>query len=126
LNELSRPGRATAKVPHPPKDALDRIPASQRRAEPVGLPELNEPEVIRHFVNLSQLNYSVDTGFYPLGSCTMKYNPKINEWTARLPGFAALHPLAPDEIAQGTLELMWELEQWLIEISGMSAVTLQP
>jgi glycine dehydrogenase subunit 2 len=126
LNELSREGRATTKVPHPPADALDRLPAQHRRANPVGLPELNEPEVIRHFVNLSQLNYSVDTGFYPLGSCTMKYNPKINEWAARLPGFAALHPLAPDAIAQGTLELLWELEQWLIEISGMKAVTLQP
>ena len=126
LDELSRPGRATVKVPHAPADALERIPADQRRAAPLGLPELNEPEVIRHFVNLSQLNYSVDTGFYPLGSCTMKYNPKINEWAARLPGFAALHPLAPDSAAQGTLELMWELEQWLAEISGMEAVTLQP
>ena len=126
LAELSRPGRGSTKVPHPPADALDRIPAEQRRARPLGLPELNEPEVIRHFVNLSHLNYSVDTGFYPLGSCTMKYNPKINEWAARLPGFAALHPLAPDALAQGTLELMWELEQWLVEISGMKAVTLQP
>jgi glycine dehydrogenase subunit 2 len=126
LDELSRPGRATAKVPHPPTDALERIPADQLRAAPLGLPELNEPEVIRHFVNLSQLNYSVDTGFYPLGSCTMKYNPKINEWAARLPGFAALHPLVPDAVAQGTLELMWELEQWLVEVSGMKAVTLQP
>ncbi len=126
LDEVSRPGRGTTKVPHPPADALERIPAAQRRAEPLALPELNEPEVIRHFVNLSQLNYSVDTGFYPLGSCTMKYNPKINEWAARLPGFAALHPLAPDAVAQGTLELLWELEQWLIAISGMKAVTLQP
>ncbi|MEO8625995.1 MAG: aminomethyl-transferring glycine dehydrogenase subunit GcvPB [Candidatus Limnocylindrales bacterium] len=126
LDELSRPGRATIKVPHPPADALTRIPSDQRRAAPLALPELNEPEVIRHFVNLSQLNYSVDTGFYPLGSCTMKYNPKINEWAARLPGFAALHPLAPDAAAQGTLELMWDLEQWLMAISGMEAVTLQP
>jgi glycine dehydrogenase subunit 2 len=126
LNELSRPDRHTAKVPHPPADALERLPREQRRQTPVGLPELNEPEVIRHFVNLSQLNYAVDTGFYPLGSCTMKFNPKINEWAARLAGFAALHPSAPDETAQGTLELMWELEQWLIEMSGMSAVTLQP
>ena len=126
LDELSRPGRGTTTVPHPVADALERIPQSQRRAGPLGLPELNEPEVIRHFVNLSQLNYSVDTGFYPLGSCTMKYNPKINEWAARLPGFAALHPLAPDAAAQGTLELLWELEQWLIAISGMKAVTLQP
>ncbi|MBA2569781.1 MAG: aminomethyl-transferring glycine dehydrogenase subunit GcvPB, partial [Chloroflexi bacterium] len=95
-------------------------------AAPLALPELNEPEVVRHFVNLSHLNYAVDTGFYPLGSCTMKYNPKINEWAARLPGFAALHPLAPDELAQGTLELMWELQRELAEISGMHAVTLQP
>ena len=126
LAELSRPGRGSAKVPHPPADALARVPDSQRRRRPLALPELNEPEVIRHFVNLSQLNYSVDTGFYPLGSCTMKYNPKINEWAARLPGFAALHPLAPDAAAQGTLELLWELESWLNEISGMAAVTLQP
>ena len=82
--------------------------------------------MIRHFVNLSQLNYSVDTGFYPLGSCTMKYNPKLNEWAARLPGFANLHPLAPDATAQGTLQLLWELEGMLAEISGMDAVTLQP
>ena len=126
LAELSRPGRASTKVPHPPADALDRIPASVRRSKPLGLPELNEPEVIRHFVNLSHLNFSVDTGFYPLGSCTMKFNPKINEWAARLPGFAALHPLAPDAASQGTLELMYELEQWLTEISGMKAATLQP
>ena len=82
--------------------------------------------MIRHFVNLSHLNYSVDAGFYPLGSCTMKYNPKINEWAARLPGFAALHPLAPDAVAQGTLELLWELQGMLAEISGMHAATLQP
>ena len=126
LAELSRTGRSTTKVPHPPADALDRLPASHRRRAPLALPELNEPEVVRHFVNLSQLNYSIDTGFYPLGSCTMKYNPKINEWAARLPGFAGLHPLAPDDAAQGTLEMLWELERWLAEISGMSAVTLQP
>ena len=114
-------------MPHPPADALDGMPGRRAlRADPLALPELNEPEVIRHFVNLSQLNYAVDTGFYPLGSCTMKFNPKINEWAARLPGFAALHPLAPDALAQGTLELMWELERWLVEISGMKAVTLQP
>ena len=126
LAELSRPGRGSTKVPHPPRDALAGIPAIHRRSEPLALPELNEPEVIRHFVNLSRLNYSVDSGFYPLGSCSMKFNPKINEWAARLPGFAALHPLAPDALAQGTLELLWELERWLVEISGMSAVSLQP
>jgi glycine dehydrogenase subunit 2 len=124
--ERSRPGRGGGKIPHPPKDALERLPVDQRRATPPALPELNEAEVVRHYVNLSQLNYAVDTGFYPLGSCTMKFNPKLNEWAARLPGFAALHPLAPDEAAQGTLELLWRLEQVLCEVSGMTAVTLQP
>jgi glycine dehydrogenase subunit 2 len=126
LFERSRPGRGEGKIPHPPKDALDRIPATARRATPPALPEMNEPEVVRHYVNLSHLNYAIDTGFYPLGSCTMKFNPKLNEWAARLPGFANLHPLAPDEIAQGSLQLLWELEQALVEISGMRAVTLQP
>ena len=126
LFERSHSGRGGGKIPHPPKDALDRIPAEALRLEPAALPELNEPEVVRHYVNLSQLNYAVDTGFYPLGSCTMKFNPKLNEWAARLPGFAGLHPLAPDEIAQGTLQLLWELEHALAEISGMRAVTLQP
>jgi glycine dehydrogenase subunit 2 len=126
LFERSHPGRGGGKIPHPPKDALDRIPVEARREKPAGLPELNEPEVVRHYVNLSQLNYAVDTGFYPLGSCTMKFNPKLNEWAARLPGFAGLHPLAPDEVAQGTLQLLWELERALAEISGMHAVTLQP
>jgi len=126
LFERSRPGRGGGKVPHPPKDALDRIPSDALRATPPALPELNEPEVVRHYVNLSQLNMAIDTGFYPLGSCTMKFNPKLNEWAARLPGFAQLHPLAPDETAQGTLQLLWELEQALAEIGGMQAVTLQP
>jgi len=126
LFERSRRGRGGGKIPHPPKDALWRIPAAHLRTEGPNLPELAEPEVTRHYVNLSQLNYAVDTGFYPLGSCTMKFNPKINEWAARLPGFAALHPLAPDEIAQGTLQMLWELEQALAEIGGMRAVTLQP
>jgi glycine dehydrogenase subunit 2 len=126
LAELSRSGRGGNKIPHPPADALAGVPASQRRSEPLALPELNEPEVVRHFVNLSHLNYSVDGGFYPLGSCTMKYNPKINEWAARLPGFANAHPLAPDELVQGTLQLLYELQEMLAEVSGMDAVTLQP
>ncbi|HET9519532.1 MAG TPA: aminomethyl-transferring glycine dehydrogenase subunit GcvPB [Candidatus Limnocylindrales bacterium] len=126
LFERSRPGRGGGKIPHAPKGALDRIPADARRDVPPALPELNEPEVVRHYVNLSHLNYSIDSGFYPLGSCTMKFNPKLNEWAARLPGFAGLHPLAPDETAQGTLQLLWELEEMLAEISGMRAVTLQP
>ncbi len=127
LFERSRPGRgAGTRLPAAPADALDRLPGAARRAAPPALPELNEATLVRHYVNLSHLNWSVDTGFYPLGSCTMKYNPKVNEWAARLPGFAALHPLAPDETAQGTLELLWRLEQDLAEISGMDAVTLQP
>jgi glycine dehydrogenase subunit 2 len=126
LFERSKPGRGGGKVPHPPKDALARIPAGQLRAEGARLPEVSEPELARHYVNLSRLNYSVDSGFYPLGSCTMKYNPKVNEWAARLPGFGGLHPLAPDELAQGTLQLLWEMEAALAEICGMKAVTLQP
>ena len=79
LFERGRPGRGGGKIPHPPRNALDRIPKEARRAVPPGLPEMNEPDVVRHYVNLSQLNYAVDTGFYPLGSCTMKFNPKLNK-----------------------------------------------
>jgi glycine dehydrogenase subunit 2 len=126
LFERSHPGRGGGKIPHPPKDALARIPADQLRTEGPNLPEVAEPELTRHYVNLSQLNYAIDSGFYPLGSCTMKWNPKVNEWAARLPGFVSLHPFAPDELAQGSLQLLWELEQALAEIGGMRAVTLQP
>src|SRR6476620_11025940 len=126
LFERSRPGRGGGKIPHPPKDALDRIPSDALRETPPALPEMNEPDVVRHYVNLSHLNYAVDTGFYPLGSCTMKFNPKLNEWAARLRGFAELHPLVPDEAAQGSLQMLWELEGALAEISGMRAVSLQP
>lgn len=124
--ERGRPGRGGGKIPHAPKRALDRIPAGARRASAPAIPEMNEADVVRHYVNLSQLNFAVDTGFYPLGSCTMKFNPKLNEWAARLRGFAELHPMVPDEVAQGTLQLLWELEEALAEISGMRAVTLQP
>ncbi len=126
LFERSRPGRGGGKIPHPPKGALDRLPAEALRTTPPALPEMNELDVVRHYVNLSQLNFAIDTGFYPLGSCTMKFNPKLNEWAARLRGFAELHPMAPDEVAQGTLQLLWELERALVAISGMRAVTLQP
>ncbi len=126
LAELHAPGRSSFKVPPAPADALDGIPAKHRRAIPAGLPEIDEPTVVHHFVRLSHLNYSVDSGIYPLGSCTMKYNPKVNEWAARLPGFAELHPLAPDALAQGTLELMWTLQRQLGEIGGFPAVSLQP
>jgi len=90
------------------------------------LPELAEADVVRHYTALSRFNYGVDNGFYPLGSCTMKYNPKINEDTARLPGFAFTHPLQPVETVQGSLVLMYQLQEWLKEISGFAAVTLQP
>jgi glycine dehydrogenase subunit 2 len=96
------------------------------RKTPAALPEVSEPEVVRHFVRLSQWNYSVDSQMYPLGSCTMKYNPKVNEWAARLPGFTSLHPLTPDRWAQGALELVYRLERALAEIAGMDAVSLQP
>ncbi|MEA1971153.1 MAG: aminomethyl-transferring glycine dehydrogenase subunit GcvPB [Thermodesulfobacteriota bacterium] len=89
-------------------------------------PDLSEVDVVRHYTRLSQWNFGVDTGMYPLGSCTMKYNPKINEREASLPGFAGAHPLLPQELSQGTLELMYRLEQYLAEITGMDTVTLQP
>ncbi len=90
------------------------------------LPEVSEMDVVRHFVRLSKLNYGIDTGFYPLGSCTMKYNPKLNEDMARLPGFAAVHPLQDPSTAQGALALMYAVQEWLAEISGFKGVSLQP
>lgn len=94
--------------------------------EDLPLPELSELDVIRHYTHLSQLNYSIDTGFYPLGSCTMKYNPKINEEIARYPGFSFTHPLQPIETVQGNLALMYRLQEWLKEIGGFAGMTLQP
>ena len=126
LSELHAPDRSSFKVPHAPADALEGVPREHLRSTPLALPEIDEPTVVHHFVRLSHLNYSVDSGIYPLGSCTMKYNPKINEQVARLPGFAGLHPLAPDALAQGSLELMWTLQQQLGEIGGFPAVSLQP
>jgi glycine dehydrogenase subunit 2 len=96
------------------------------RKDAAGFPEVSEPEVVRHYVRLSQWNFSIDSQLYPLGSCTMKHNPKVNEWAARLPGFARLHPYAPEELAQGALELMARLERALAEIVGMDHVSLQP
>jgi glycine dehydrogenase subunit 2 len=106
-------------VPH------QSLPDSLRRKE-LPLPELSEVDVIRHFTRLSQLNYGIDMGIYPLGSCTMKYNPKINEETARLQGFTAVHPLQPIETTQGCLAMMFEVQEWLKEIGGFAGVTLQP
>ena len=123
IYELSRPGRAGVGLP-----ALDvppaPLPAGVRQDLP--LPEIAEIDLMRHYVHLSGMNFSVDTGFYPLGSCTMKYNPKINEDVARLPGFAALHPLQPEESVQGAMALMHGLQVLLAEIAGFAAVSLQP
>jgi glycine dehydrogenase subunit 2 len=129
LFELSQPGRRGARLPAcdvPAPAASELVPAAARAEVPPPLPEVAEPEVIRHFTNLSTLNMSVDTHFYPLGSCTMKYNSKRNERMAALPGIADLHPLAPEETIQGLLALLYELQQMLAEISGLPAVSLQP
>jgi glycine dehydrogenase subunit 2 len=129
LFELSRPGRRAARwpqcdVPAPPVEAL--VPAEALAERPPPLPEVAEPEVVRHFTNLSTLNMSVDTHFYPLGSCTMKYNSKRNERLAGLSGLAEAHPLQPGGTVQGLLRLLYELAQMLAEISGLPGVSLQP
>ena len=102
------------------------IPEALLREEIPGFPELGELEVLRHFTRLSQRNFAIESQFYPLGSCTMKYNPKVNELVARLPGFAQIHPLAPVEFLQGAMELLHGLERMLLEISGMDSISLQP
>jgi glycine dehydrogenase subunit 2 len=127
--ELSVPGRVGYSLPDadvPEADPERLLPAAHLRAVPAGLPEVSEFDAVRHYTRLSRLNYGVDTHFYPLGSCTMKYNPKLHEDMARLPGFARLHPLTPPEAAPGALALMGELAEMLAEIVGMDAVSLQP
>lgn len=127
--EKSRPGRRGAKLPEARlsgKNPTHLIPEHLRRKNAAELPELTEPEVVRHFVNLSKKNFSIDTHFYPLGSCSMKYNPKVNEWAAALENFNAVHPLQPEETAQGWLRIFYELEQDLKAITGMDRFTLQP
>ena len=129
LFESSRPGRVAYSLPacDVPFAGVDAaLPGVALREEAPNLPELSELDVVRHYTRLSQLNHGVDAGFYPLGSCTMKYNPKLNEDMAALPGFTNLHPLVPDALAQGSLRLMYELEQALCEILGMDAVTMMP
>jgi glycine dehydrogenase subunit 2 len=124
IYELSSPGRPP--IPLPEADVpLADLPAGLTRDE-LPLPELSEADVIRHFTRLSQFNYAVDIGLYPLGSCTMKYNPKVNEEAARLPGFAFSHPLQDPETAQGNLALMYRLQEWLKETGGFGGVSLQP
>lgn len=127
--DLSSPGRAGHVLPAcdvPEKPAEKMIPRAYLRSEPAALPEISEADAVRHFVRLSTLNHHVDKGFYPLGSCTMKYNPKVNEDLARLPGFTGLHPHQDPAQAQGALRLMKELGDALCAISGLDAVSLQP
>jgi len=124
IYEISSPGRIGVRFPESDVPSYT-IPDELLRAD-LPFPELAEIDVIRHFTHLSAKNYNIDKGFYPLGSCTMKYNPKINEVTARLPGFAFTHPLQPIETVQGSLYLMYKLQEFLKEISGFDAVSLQP
>jgi len=129
LCELSREGHRGVRLPASdvPETKLARsVPSWAVRQRPARLPEVSEPEVIRHFTRLSNLNFHLDAGFYPLGSCTMKHNPKINDEMAALPGFSELHPLAPEEAAQGALALTHVVSRLLCEITGFAAATLQP
>ena len=125
IYELSKPGRRGVRMPKPDVPETAELPAHLRR-ESLDWPEVSEIDVIRHFTRLSQKNHAIDIGMYPLGSCTMKYNPKINEVVARLPGFADIHPYQDPSTAQGALQLMWELQEMLGEISGFHQVALQP
>src|SRR4051794_20294444 len=132
IYERSVEGRRAAVLP--PTDAGDftdtplgeLIPSKLLRTEPARLPEVSEPEIVRHYNRISRRNFDLDTGFYPLGSCTMKHNPRLNERVAALPGHARLHPAQQPKRAQGALELMWLLQQSLSEICGLPHVSLQP
>jgi len=127
--ELSKPGRVAYSLPQcdvPETDAASLIPEHLLRSQPAELPEVYEVDVIRHYTELSRRNFGIDNGFYPLGSCTMKYNPKINEDVARFAGFAKIHPYQPEESIQGALELLYTLQHDLAALTGMDQVTLQP
>ncbi|MBX4148061.1 aminomethyl-transferring glycine dehydrogenase subunit GcvPB [Paenibacillus sp. FSL W7-1279] len=127
--ELSKPGRVAYSLPEcdvPEIDAASLIPEGLLRSKPAELPEVYEVDVIRHYTELSRRNFGIDNGFYPLGSCTMKYNPKINEDVARFAGFAKIHPYQPEESIQGALELLYTLQNDLAALTGMDQVTLQP
>jgi glycine dehydrogenase subunit 2 len=125
IYERSQPGRRASRIPRPDLPAAE-VPPELAREEPPRLPELAEPELLRHFTELSTQNFGIDTGFYPLGSCTMKYNPRVNERVVGLPGFRDLHPLQEEDGAQGALELMWRLQEILAEVTGLDGVSLQP
>ncbi|MBV9063107.1 MAG: aminotransferase class I/II-fold pyridoxal phosphate-dependent enzyme, partial [Alphaproteobacteria bacterium] len=122
--ELGREGVTGVDIPEVQLSAarLD----GQRRCAPIGLPGLSEPEVVRHYVRLSRMNYAIDAGLYPLGSCTMKHNPRLNEKMARLSGFGDIHPLQPQQTVQGALALISELMRWLTTLTGMPAVAMSP
>jgi glycine dehydrogenase subunit 2 len=125
IYERSQPGRRASSLPRPDVARVD-VPAELRREHPPRLPELSEPEVVRHFTALADRTFGIDTGFYPLGSCTMKHNPRVNERVVSLPGFRDLHPFQEEDEAQGALELMWRLQEILAEVVGLPAVSLQP
>ncbi|MBW3602869.1 MAG: aminotransferase class V-fold PLP-dependent enzyme, partial [Actinobacteria bacterium] len=127
--ERSRPGRRASSLPSLDVDGVDpatALPGVELADEPPALPEVGELDLLRHFTRLSHRNHGIDVGFYPLGSCSMKYNPRLAEAVAALPGFRHLHPWAPDAAAQGTLGLLWDLERWLTELTGLHAATFQP
>jgi glycine dehydrogenase subunit 2 len=126
IYEKSQPGRRASAIPRHESLPAVELPEELRRSAPPRLPEVPEFELVRHFTELSTRNFGIDNGFYPLGSCTMKYNPRINERLVALPGFANLHPLQEDEGAQGALELEWRLQEILREVTGLHAVSLQP
>jgi glycine dehydrogenase subunit 2 len=123
--EKSRPGRRASTLPQYDL-SVPELPDELARARPPRLPEISEPELVRHFTALASRTFGIDTGFYPLGSCTMKHNPRVNERVVALPGFRDLHPLQEEDGAQGALELMWRLQEILAEIAGLPAVSLQP
>src|SRR5215207_6721137 len=123
--EKSRTGRRASSLPRYDLPAAE-VPEELARSQPPRLPELSEPELVRHFTELSTRNFGIDTGFYPLGSCTMKHNPRVNERLAMLPGFRDIHPHQEEDGAQGALELMWRLQEILGEVAGLPAVSLQP
>lgn len=124
--ELSRPGRTGYSLPVNEFGRSDTVPENLSRKTALPLPEVSEVDVVRHYTNLSQMNFGVDTGFYPLGSCTMKYNPKVNEEVAAMPGFQALHPLQPESTVQGALEVYYGMEKSLAAITGMAGFTFNP
>src|SRR5215469_8641214 len=127
--EKSSPGKRGFELPPldvPAADAAKTLGASHRPDGVAEFPEVSEIEVIRHFTRLSTWNHAIDLGMYPLGSCTMKYNPRVNEHIARLEGIATEHPYQPPQLSQGCLKILWTLQKCLIEITGMDAVTLQP